>query len=338
MNKTVTLLPFQLIEYDDVLIMRRGSIQIFVQGENRLETVLLIVTETSGKSTNTDDILNMFSPIKREHVQVLLNELISQRLLVSPTDLSYNIDDETNEDVFYWEHNTSKKGIDGLLTEQHFWLIGNNALGHYIYNSLRETGINVKGIIDDKALYQATHSNSNYPIIKMAEWRQNQSTAKDVMIGCLPFGGQALLLEWNQWCIKNDILFLPVVIDAHKAQIGPLVIPYQGPCLLCLRQRQNAHLKDSKLLRHHEKTADIGQEIAGVHPVHLRIAAEMVSLEIIKFNARISTRLSNSLLSMNYDTMESNYNPVLKTPRCQVCSRMNRTSEMSLKKMQSKKL
>src|SRR5207302_5455180 len=79
-------------------------------------------------------------------------------------------------------------------------------------------------------------------------------TGCDLVAVVLPQRLPSLLHAVNQTCLARHIPFLPVWIEATGAHIGPLVVPGETPCLVCLALRQGEHLtlEDFRALHHTE--------------------------------------------------------------------------------------
>ena len=325
----LTSLPFQLIEFGDEVIIRRGDVQVFVKGESSLETVLLILTMTSGKSASQSEILSSFSAIRHSDILGLLDELLGKRILIPTKEQSVDPDLESPEDIYFWQNNSSKKELQQLVSNQPIWLTGNNLLSHGIANGLSNCGINIQGIIDDPILNTPDITDSDCYKIYTQEEFYKLALTDITIIGCSPFGGQALLLEWNKWCVKYRNYFLPVLIEGRFGLAGPMVIPHVGPCLNCLRQRQNAHHQDHHLHRHFERSAHTGQSISAVHPTMISVMSDLVSMQIVRFYSKINQGFYKRLLKFDFGEMTLSNSNILKVPRCNVCSNFNQTSEAS---------
>ncbi len=319
----ITALPFQILEHGGTVILRRGNKQLFLSGANALETILMLLSHTSGTSNSLSFLIQLFAPVRKDEIKALIEELLKIKFLVPAGSVDYDINDETPEQVFFWENTLGSKTKEF----DEIYLVGLNALSISLHTNLIECGLPIKGIIGDPLLNQELENESFSPILL-----NNLDLNKKgiLIIGCLPFGGQALLLQWNLRCIKSKVSFLPVWIDDQKGYIGPLNLPFKTPCLNCLRMRQNAHLKDFTLWRHYENSAHSAQDIAAVHPKMISLLTNLVALELINYENFGIKKLNSGLIKTDFNNSETKWERILKVPRCDHCSTLNLHSTKSV--------
>ena len=153
------------------------------------------------------------------------------------------------------------------------------------------------------------------------------------MIATSDFGGQALLLKWNQFCIENKISLFPVYLQDMIGYAGPLIIPGETACLHCLRQRQNSNLQEVDLRNVIEKNATDGQSVAAIHPSVIGILAHTTVFELTHFFGELPFPRPGRLIRVDLMAGITQSQLVLKIPRCAVCSTLNTTADVQLKKM-----
>lgn len=333
-NIAYTAYPFQVLEYPSGVILRRGDIQILIEGEDGLSTVLIILTLTSGSKSTIPEILIRFPEFRRVEVKSLLEELIKKRFLFKEDLLSNNkIQDESTSDVFYWQLNKRPGEVSELIGKKPIAIVGINKLSLKIRDALEGIGIDDYDMVDYGPLrgFSVNQQNNIKKNKPFDDWK-NSINYNTIVIGSMEFGGQALLLELNEWCVQKGISFLPIVIDHMKAFIGPLVIPHQTACLQCLRSRQNAHLHNISLERFAENFSNDGQEVAANHPSLINVAAEITAFEIIRAFGNLKPNYHPSLIEVDLLNGRMLNKRVLKIPRCKICSNFNRTTAIKTMK------
>lgn len=319
-----TAYPFHVIDFPSGVILRRGNTRILLEGDDAIPTILIVLKATSGAKANKRTIIDLFPSFRKDEIESLLDELIDKRFLVD-VDLIDGLDvlNESNSDVFFWQLNKKPSEMDHLFKEKKVFIFGQNKLSSILKNSVLDIGFKNVEIVPYKSL-------NSFPKTKeellrqegtFQEWSlKNQHLENSIIIAACEFGGQFLLLELNEYCIKNNLHFIPVAIENTKAQVGPLVIPYQTACIQCLRSRQNAHLHNIDLERYTEQYAHEGQEVAASHLSIIKSAAEVAAFELIRAFGNFTPNYQPTLIEISLLQAEMSSNVVLKIPRCEVCS------------------
>ncbi len=328
-DKLLRALPFQVIEYPGGVLLKRGVNQISISVENALEMVLIILTATSGRSSSQTNIVNQFPLPFRDQVQRLTDELIRKNFLVTNIE-GESVIDEDNFDVFHWQMGKDTVTAIAKIVDQKVSIIGVNSLSLKIKDGLREMGVENVTLVDDPLLREMT---SQMTAISIEEWKNSYAKECKTVLATIPYGGQALLLRWNQFCVENNIHFLPVFLQDMVGYIGPLVIPRETACLECLRTRQNSHLINAPLARMAEDHACEGQSIASIHPAMLNVLAGMAVLELSHFYSDFAKPRIGALIKMNFLNGLFETKVVLKIPRCSTCSEFQTTAEIKKVKL-----
>ncbi len=337
-------LPFQVLERPGGVVLKRGTEQLLIEGELALESILLLLSVTSGTSATEDEICSKFAQPDHPNVRRLIELLYQKRFLVAadriPGDLS-----EDNADIFYWQHDRTRQSIVDKLSELSIAIAGINPLTHHIHASLTAMGVTNICLMDDPLL--RSHSFFKDDQINPQAWtgslpaiipaQQREEALKDHRAKCLiaatAYGGQVLLLEWNRLCIDKQIDFMPVNLQDMIGYAGPLVIPDKTACLQCLRMRQNAHLHDVDLERLAEQHAHRGQSIAAIHPSMITVLADTAVFELTHFYGNLADPRPGRLIRIDLAAGTTDAFPVLKIPRCPVCSKLNKMAAVKTRKL-----
>ena len=140
------------------------------------------------------------------------------------------------------------------------------------------------------------------------------------------------LIDWNQFCLQNQVHFLPVVLDRFIGTVGPLIIPGETSCYECMRLRENANLEMPEIERAAEFHAAERQSITGFHPAMVNILAELAAMELCKFYGGGVPWRANYLIEVNLLIPTLISRRVLRLPLCPACSTSLKTSSVHLDK------
>lgn len=134
------------------------------------------------------------------------------------------------------------------------------------------------------------------------------------------------LLRWiNQACNELGTPWIHCHLDGSEAVIGPLVVPGETACYECyrLRCKSSQKIEDERLTleRYLENLHDERPRYGQLNML-ASIAAGSVALEAIKQLNHFALPVTyNHVYKVDFLTLEGDLLPVLKLPRCPVCSR-----------------
>ncbi len=132
-----------------------------------------------------------------------------------------------------------------------------------------------------------------------------------------------LFSDINTFCHGKGIKFCCMAIESDKAFLGPLVIPFQSPCIACLKSRYFAHKGALSFLGDvngsSEKQNGVGTS-ENIDPFVSVIFGEMV-LEITRFLTGISSpKTIGGIYEYNGLSPVPKRHQIFKIPRCVECS------------------
>jgi thiazole/oxazole-forming peptide maturase SagC family component len=341
-GKRLRSLPFLVVEGRSGIILKRGPVEILVQGDTALESVLLILTATSDAGQSPEEICRQFPKSAQAQIVELLEEMFARHLLVPADTFTDAGEEESNEDVFYWSANTTSTKVVQVINDLAIAVCGVNRLSREICTSLNRMGVQNLTVIDDPMLRNIEFFTTQGRVIRdsfdvnveVIDTVQFQRTASDsgLVLATSDFGGQSLLLSWNTFCVQRDIQFMPIYLQDMIGYLGPIVIPGETACLQCLRMRQNAHLANPELARQSEDEMQRGQSIAAIHPSMIPILAETAIFELCHFFGALSEPRPGRLITINLPAGLTESHHVLKIPRCPACSTLVPMSSVQIRK------
>jgi bacteriocin biosynthesis cyclodehydratase domain-containing protein len=340
-----------MIESATGLMLKRGRAVIQIEGEDASELAQAVLATAAEGSSTREDLRDRFTPPVRPAVDQLLEALISRRFLVS-TDPTGSGKTKAEEplDVFYWHFGKDAAEVSRAFSNTHIAILGVNCVSRQIVKALVEAGADISVVdypllgnarlLDNagKVLDNEWPSALPHPTPYMewySEWRNAAGSNENrCLVATSDFGGQHLLRRWNQWCVKEGVQFLPVILQDLIGYVGPLVMPLETACLECLRARENSNMSDPESRRRVEYAAYEGQVVSAFHPSMASVLGDIAAMELLKTYGRLmKSRLIGRLLEINLMIPQIVERRVLKLPRCLVCGPALKRSPVSQDKV-----
>jgi molybdopterin-synthase adenylyltransferase len=333
-------LRVQLIETAQGVILRRGRVQVQVDGDRAVE-ILQTVLSAAADGVTIEAVYALFAGSDRATIQSLVEELIAKKILVPITEAPTA--PESPQDILYWHFGAQTKTVLDRINHRRIAIVGVNYVAHQLVSTLQAAGFaniqvidyqllsNLLFFDDDDRLTDKWHNRLTQPTAYKPWLSQLEDNLPDCLVVTSDFGGLQLMRLWNRFCVQRNIHFLPVVLQDFIGYVGPLVIPRETACFECLRARQNSHLERPDLQRVAEANAFEGQTVSGFHPAMASILGDIAALELTRFYGEwMSPRIVGTLIEVNLLRPQLQPRKVLKLPRCQVCSSLNQHATVSL--------
>jgi bacteriocin biosynthesis cyclodehydratase domain-containing protein len=331
-------LPVQLVEISpSALIVKRGRTEVRIRGERAGEVARRVLIATSSGATG-HEILEAFAAPDRAAIAELVTKFRSSGFLVSKSNGDLPPEGaETSLDVFYWHFGTSTAAVRKDLSKTPISIIGVNCISRRLAATLTADGAAKVEIIhypllcnlrllDDRGELRAEEWPRQGPAPR--DYKQWWEECDPQSLGCVvatsDFGGAQMMRPWNEFCIKNKLNFLPVVLQDLIGYIGPLVVPGETACFECLRARQNSHLSEPEIERAAEEQSFESQSVAGFHPAMASVLGDLAALELSRFYGGWALpRVVGALIEVNLVGLKMTTRRVLRVPRCRVCASGN---------------
>ena len=273
----------------------------------------------------------------------LLTALLARRLLAElgpdqPLPGPDRDGEESGLDVFYWEFGTTAAQVQERLDTRHVAVLGINCISRQLVGALQAVGLRHLRVADHPLLrnrrmfredeLRADEWPSWLPApLSYEEWRDTTDPVTlDCLVATADFGAQALMRSWNEFCVLNNRIFLPVVLDRLVGLVGPLVVPGETACYECLRAREDANREEFALRRALEQpTAAVQRQVvSGFHPSMATILGDLAAVELHKYYSLAMPYRVGTLFEVNLLSPSLTSRKVLKVPRCPVCSPLNK--------------
>lgn len=330
----------QFIEVKNGIILKRGSMELKVDGEHAAQVVGIILNLAGDGGATTEELCSAFAAPMRPVVRQLIKRLVDRRILVpikgdapAPNGVEHE-EAENNLDIFYWNFGETNERVTQRLTTRAFTILGVNTISRQITMLLTQLGVEQLEVVDDPLLANLnlfdddrTLNAQQWPATlpqprSFQEWSgMTDPQSLGTLIATSDFGGLQGMRRWNEFAVQAGCHFLPVVLQNLIGYIGPLVIPGDTACFECLRARQNSHMLDPENERAAEAKAFEGQLVAGFHPAMAAAVGDITVIELTKvYGGFVAPLLAGYLVELNLLDSRMRARKVLKVPRCKVCS------------------
>lgn len=343
-DQTFSSLPVQLIHTKGGVILKRGCTEVQIQGDKAGAILHQIFSLSSKKGLTKQELLASFPLSDHPPISQLIDRLIERRLLVPPSFLDQTSEiDEDPTDIFYWHFDQTKATINQRLNAQKITILGVNYISRQLAHSLSDSGFTKFEVVDEPGLRnlrlfdtKVASENPHWPDslpkpLGKKQWETlTDSSYLDCLIATSDFGTAPVLRDWNQYALKHDLRFLPIVLSNMIGTVGPLVIPRETACWECVLARQNSHLRDPGSKQSIDAEVFEGQGIVGFHPSMASILGDIAAMELTKFFSQVMPLWNvGKLIEVNLLSTRMATRKVLKLPRCMVCSPLHSRSAIT---------
>lgn len=344
-NIQLQMLPVQVIEHEDRVILIRGLSQVQIPDKNVLLVLTVLQRALQAGPMSAEALSGLFAAPLRPLVLRFIDFLQQKRFIVEAGSVpaSWQPESESSQDIFYWHYNRHQEDIAQRLNEKIWLFAGVNELNKKIVQRLADEGLQQGVIIDDPTLRNTRYFNVDGSL-RTATWALPETriitpeqagayATEDIafIVAGTEFGSQYLLRDWNEYAVKKGIPFFPVLLQHMSGYAGPLVIPGESACLECLRARQNSNAQNFEECRITEQYAFQAQQSAAYHSSMLHMLAEIAMFELVRYSAGISWEVG-TMTELNLLSGTMDKRKLLKAPRCPVCSNMHRHPKLNLHK------
>ncbi|MEE3650612.1 MULTISPECIES: TOMM precursor leader peptide-binding protein [unclassified Brenneria] len=345
MNDKLILLPIQIIETEDAVILKRGLAQLLIPDTNILLIIRVIQKALLQQPYSVAELKSLFAAPVQPLVEELLNKLLEKRFLQlqtdkGPTDQQLSVDPA--QEIFYWHFNQYQQQIANTLNQKYWLFVGINKLNMLLLQAMQREGLQNYLIVDDPMLRNIDFFDDNHQL--SADFWQQQTdriVSEDQLflgkynaqigfvVAASEFGSFFLLERWNEYAIKQKLTFYPVLLQNMVGYAGPLVIPHESACLTCLKSRQNSHSNGFAERRTTEQYAFAGQKVAAYHESMLHTLAAVAQFDLVKFISNIQWEVG-TLCEIDLLAGSMTRRKLLKAPRCSICSGLHDAPQVNL--------
>ncbi|MCA6915875.1 TOMM precursor leader peptide-binding protein [Pectobacterium versatile] len=340
MSEKLILLPIQIIEMEDSVILKRGLAQLLIPDPNVLLIIRVVQKALLLQPYSVTELKSLFAAPVQPLVEELLKKLLEKRFLQLQIDklqedkhpASQQLSVEPVQEVFYWHFNQHQQQVASTLNQKHWLFVGINKINMLLIQSMQREGLKNYLIIDDPMLRNIDFFDDNHQL-SSSFWKQQvdhvfseeqlfSEEHKDkigFVVAASEFGSFFLLERWNEYAVRRELPFYPVLLQNMVGYAGPLVIPHESACLSCLKSRQNSHSNGFAERRITEQYAFAGQKVAAYHESMLQTLAAVAQFDLVKFISNIQWEVG-TLCEIDLLAGSMAKRKLLKVPRCPICS------------------
>lgn len=217
-------------------------------------------------------------------------------------------------------------GVAKRLQAARVGLLASPSLKPYLSSCLNTFGIATLQAVEDPLLREPDVLDVNGSFARELEEILNTTT---VFLAALDRWDPPLLNLINEICVRVGRPWLPVQPQSEVSfLIGPFVVPGETACYACLEKRRQANLLESAefdlaLDDWVRKTPGAARYLSRAVPPMFEPVLSMAATEVVKYVTGLDYYMTtfNRQVSTCPFMLESEGMPVLKLPRCAVCSK-----------------
>ncbi|MFT4416040.1 TOMM precursor leader peptide-binding protein [Fredinandcohnia humi] len=194
-----------------------------------------------------------------------------------------------------------------------------STVDHYISDRKRILSKNIQVVGENYIAKQININLSNH--FNIVNDRNNYNP--DFIIAVDYYENIDLISEIEMKAQKDKIPFMRVIVNNTNLYLGPIFIPFEGPCYKCFLSRLYSNYGNLYYMKNfselHQKITD--KHLASI-PGVTEIAIGYIKTQIFKYFSRnLQSDLVGHEYSYNLESLDSNLSPVFKVPGCKHCIR-----------------
>lgn len=337
----------------DRVLLTSGHDSFVLKGKN-IEPLLNGIFAALLETSHTGSVIARLGAVYPEDaITGILAKLLNRRVLHPSLDAAFS-EDAHNEKFtrYFYNFTHAPEKCFNKLRSARVALFGAGPLGGHVALALAGSGLGEISVCDRECLGEdeaaisplyagnASGKEKGASFVEYAsralprtKWTAmaddaldaQHHTGFDYFIACAEKYDPQLFEKINILAVQTGKPFLWACLDGTKALVGPTVLPHETACFRCYETRvmSNAdHPEElsalTDFLKQHGNSADFGYLLP-----HILTVSGIASLEVIKDLSYLTPPVTyNAQLEINLLTMEYELHPVLKVPRCPVCSRL----------------
>jgi bacteriocin biosynthesis cyclodehydratase domain-containing protein len=333
MKRILISRSFCNLKIDDAVVLKRGIVEIKLSGDDAVDVADIILSLTRAPGITEDELFQHFPEHDPTAIHTVVEHLLKRDFLHTSSDPpSYELDEESSSDLFYWHFGLSHREFIKRLSPTRMSIVGVNSLSVALFDLIRRDFANILTLVDHPSL-SSTSEELVADSCKYASWIASGDISRQAcVLACSMKGAQHDLLELNRLCLNAGVIFLPVILSAFEAHVGPLIVPGETACLECLRVRQNSNTPNYEFRRDVEHAYAASDATQPLHPAVTAITAAIAAMELSKFFGKLPFRSAGILHEVNLPRGSWHSRRVLKLPRCTACSSLNHTASVAVTK------
>src|ERR1700722_9885571 len=325
----------------DGVFFRSGGRSFTIKGKNVYELVSRLVSFLVGELT-VAEICHQFDPQTSKAIRKLLVILFQRKVIANRIDEVTDIDpaivNAFRSQIAFLEHFDSRPiARFKQFRDSRVFLTGSGIPFRATVLSLLRNGLGTILIDEKTGLLECDDEISEtVKSLRMSgvQVRFERSALKDVLANRLE-GLEAIvyasdisnlreIISINKYCCEKETLFVPGLLLARKALVGPVVRKNQKGCWLCFLLRHSANLDavvEARVWKHIALGYTWESDYEPTSRPSLKILGNLVSFELFRlFTEHIRSEIDRTVLFVDLQTLENGTSRFLPHPLCPHCS------------------
>lgn len=329
--KLYRVLPFEWHERDGQIHIARGGYTARFT-DPAIADMLVALLSTDSEPVDIGAVRATFAAPERPVFDQLVRFLGERRILVALSDdAAESAPPEGPRDVMFWAFSQSTASVRSQLDAIGICVVGVNRTSAELCRSLIAAGAPPALVIDDPLMRNrdlfddaqpdAPRWDIDLPVEPVTDWHASMERhGAGCIVATTDHGATHHLKRWNARCLAHGLHFYPVALEQYVGRMGPLLIPGETACYGCLVTRENAARPTASRIPYEASPRHAYDAAAGFLPAMTTALGAMASIELLKFYAHLLPTPADRLVEHNFIGGKSTSRPVLKVPRCPVCS------------------
>jgi len=315
--KKPKLKPIDIIPMEGDRLQIRHEERVFILEGSSVRTILPIVIPHINGELTVNQIVEK-TGMEVAIIDHLLTLLDSKYLLEEGDYESYYIDPEELEEKRNYLDFFSIFPCDSLrilakLKNSKINLIGEGIIIEELFKEFKNMGLAVN--------YYSREKHKGAIIVKEYDKKFFRKIDNVFSLLAFPYFPIGILEDANEILVQRKTTFLPIYLDHMRGIIGPLVIPGESPCFKCFELRVDSNQSYFREYQSYKAYLKAENKVKFMPSFLQKNMLHLPILETIRILSECDfPTLLGYFIEIDFLTMESVRNIVLKLPRCPVCS------------------
>lgn len=311
----------QAIRVDDArVVLKRGMRELLISGESICALAEHVVPRLDGVSR--EQLLEAFPSAWHAGVEHLLAMLLERGLIGEEEGGG---GPATAQEAFFADFGSGGAQAPARLAAAHVAVLGVNLVTQALVRGLRGSGVGRVTLVSHPQL-DGTSAPTDAAASASNGGGEEPLDEIDLVCAGSDLGLGEALLQSNRDALAARRPFLPCWMSELVGHVGPLVHPFQTPCLRCysLRVDSNDALADvtNAVRRHVTGSAGAGPPPRLLAPM-AHVVGDVAAMEAIKLLGRfVPSDTVGRAIELDLVSFASRSRRVLRLPRCPDCSRV----------------
>ena len=202
--------------------------------------------------------------------------------------------------------------------------LARNGMKQLLLAPTDDPGIHLERLEPELAMLHHSGCEAQLSLVENSSPAAVDLASYDLIAYCADNGSLKDVLALNQRCAEAERPFLPAIVFAGQAVLGPLFKAPQGPCWLCAQMRLSANAGEERRAALWQALA-LGSDASSQETTYFATNARRIGhglgFELFKLlTGALPSETENGVIIQNLETLESVRGRLAPHPLCPVCS------------------